>query len=54
MEKIQPEINRAIEEAMKAIDINEKAAKEASKEKSSSPVLSTSMGWNLLKRGWTI
>ena len=35
MEKIQPEINRAIEEAMKAIDINEKAAKEASKEKSS-------------------
>ena len=35
LEKIQPEINRAIEEAMKAIDINEKAAKEASKEKSS-------------------
>lgn len=34
---------------MKAIDINEKAAKEAL-----SPVLSTSMGWNLLKRGWTI
>ena len=35
MEKIQPEINRTIEEAMKAIDINEKAAKEASKVKSS-------------------
>ena len=35
MEKIQPEINRTIEEAMKAIDINEKAVKEASKVKSS-------------------